>query len=425
LEVDELDRIAVGIVEIGVATGEAAVALVLVKQHLDALRLDIGECGVEVLSPEHEGVVDQRIPSAVRRRVIAGARQHEILLAAAHEYGAVVLPPEGRTYHLLVEASRPVEVGHAEREMQDARGLDRPRSGIAHAGGALERRALELGHRRPSRRHVYGPHTHDILTPSSQQRCGRGAAMSYEGLQAEVVAFKGHNGDAGEAYYARPARAGKVPGMVVIMHLPGWDEWIIEATRKFAHHGYAAIAPHLYFREGPGSPDDVGARVRAAGGVADAQVMGDVAGAIAYLRAQPNASGKVGVIGFCSGGRHAYLAACSLSGIDALADCWGGNVVVDDPKLLGAKRPVAPIDLTEKMTCPMIGIFGNDDKNPSPDHVNRTEALLKKLGKSYEFHRYDGCGHAFFNTMRISHRPEQALDGWSKVFAFLKKHLGG
>src|SRR4029453_1609128 len=182
LEVDELDRIAVGIVEIGVATGEAAVALVLVKQHLDALRLDIGECGVEVLSPEHEGVVDQRIPSAVRRRVIAGARQHEILLAAAHEYGAVVLPPEGRTYHLLVEASRPVEVGHAEREMQDARGLDRPRSGIVHAGGALERRALELGHRRPSRRHVYGPHTHDILTPSSQQRCGRGAAMSYEGL---------------------------------------------------------------------------------------------------------------------------------------------------------------------------------------------------------------------------------------------------
>ena len=68
------------------------------------------------------------------------------------------------------------------------------------------------------------------------------------------------------------------------MHLPGWDEWIIEVTRKFAHHGYAAIAPHLYFREGPGSPDDIGARVRAAGGVADAQVVGDNVGAAAYLR---------------------------------------------------------------------------------------------------------------------------------------------
>jgi len=235
--------------------------------------------------------------------------------------------------------------------------------------------------------------------------------MSYEGLQAEVVSFKAHNGDTGEAYYARPTRAGKVPGIVVIMHLPGWDEWIIEVARKFAHHGYAAIAPHLYFREGPGSPDDIGARVRAAGDVAH------------HLRVRDAASGKVGVIGFCSGGRHAYLAACSVAGIDALVDCWGGNVVVDDPKLLDAKRPVAPIDLTEKMTCPMIGIFGNEDKNPSPDHVNRTEAVLKKLGKSYEFHRYDGCGHAFFNTMRISHRPEQALDGWSKVFAFLKKNL--
>src|SRR5215467_579837 len=105
--------------------------------------------------------------------------------------------------------------------------------------------------------------------------------MSYQGLQAELVSFKGHNGDAGEAYYARPTPSGRVSGIVVIMHLPGWDEWIIEVVRKFAHHGYAAISPNLYFREGPGSPDDVGARVRAAGGVADAQVMGDVAGSIA------------------------------------------------------------------------------------------------------------------------------------------------
>ena len=177
--------------------------------------------------------------------------------------------------------------------------------------------------------------------------------MSYEGLQAEVVPFKGHNGDTGEAYYARPTRAGKVPGIVVVMHLPGWDEWIIEVARKFAHHGYAAIAPHLYFREGPGSPDDIGARVRAAGGVADAQVVGDAAGAAAYLRAQPNANGKVGIIGFCSGGRHAYLTACSAPGFDALVDCWGGNVVVDDPaKQLDARKPVAPIDLTEKLDVP-------------------------------------------------------------------------
>ena len=80
--------------------------------------------------------------------------------------------------------------------------------------------------------------------------------MSYPGLIAETVKFKGHNGDEGEAYYARPSGSAKVPGVVVIMHMPGWDEWIIETTRKIAHHGFATIAPHLYFREGPGKPDE-------------------------------------------------------------------------------------------------------------------------------------------------------------------------
>jgi carboxymethylenebutenolidase len=247
--------------------------------------------------------------------------------------------------------------------------------------------------------------------------------MTYQALTAETVAFRGHNGDQGEAYGARPTRPDRVPGVVIIHHMPGWDEWIIEVVRKFAHHGFAAISPHLYFRDGPGSPDDVGARVRAAGGVPDEQVVGDAKGAIAFLRAQPNSNGKVGVIGFCSGGRHAYLAACRLADIDAIVDCWGGNVIVDDPKQLNAKRPVAPIDLTEKLTCPLIGLFGNDDENPNRDQVNRTEARLKALGKNYEFHRYDGAGHAFFNAARPAFRPEQALDGWDKVFAFFHKHL--
>ncbi len=248
--------------------------------------------------------------------------------------------------------------------------------------------------------------------------------MSYPSLLAETVTFRGHNGDSGEAYYAHPTRPGKFPGVVVIHHLPGWDEWITEVVRKFAHHGYACISPHLYFRDGPGSPDDVGARVRGAGGVADDQVVGDVAGAMAFLRAQPNATGKVGIIGFCSGGRHAYLCACRLTTVDAIVDCWGGNVIVDDKSQLNAKRPVAPIDLTDKFGAPLLGLFGNEDQNPSADQVNRTEAVLKRLGKAYEFHRYDDAGHAFFNTTRSGYRPEQAADGWTKVFAFLRKHLG-
>jgi carboxymethylenebutenolidase len=247
--------------------------------------------------------------------------------------------------------------------------------------------------------------------------------VTYEGMLAETIAFRAHNGDLGEAYYARPLGGGPWPGVVLIHHMPGWDEWIKETTRKLAHHGFATISPHLYFREGPGSPDEIGARTRAGGGVPDAQVMGDVAGCMEFLRSQPYANGKVGVIGFCSGGRHAYLAACTLPAIDAVVDCWGGNVVVDDAKLLNAKRPVAPIDLTDGIRCPVLGLFGNEDANPDPDQVDRIEAALKKLGKTYELHRYDGAGHAFFNAARPAYRPEQALDGWSKVLAFYRRHL--
>jgi carboxymethylenebutenolidase len=247
--------------------------------------------------------------------------------------------------------------------------------------------------------------------------------MAFRGIQAETVKFQGFNGASGDAYYARPSAAGKYPGVVVIHHFPGWDEWTVEVVRKFADHGYAAIAPSLYFRLGDGASPEVVARARAAGGMPDDQVMGDVSGAASFLRAQPNSNGKVGVIGFCSGGRQAYLAACRIADLDAVVDCWGGSVVVDDPSKLPKTQPVAPIELTERIRCPLLGLFGNDDSNPSPADVDRTEAALKRFGKDYEFHRYDQAGHAFFAWYRANYRPEQAQDGWKKVFAFFERSL--
>jgi carboxymethylenebutenolidase len=251
--------------------------------------------------------------------------------------------------------------------------------------------------------------------------------MSYEGLLAERIGYSGHGGTAIEAYYARPLGAGPFPGVVVIHHMPGWDEWTREVARKFALHGYATVAPHLYSRSGPGSPDDVAARARAAGGVPDDQVMGDVAASIAFIREQPAANGKVGVIGFCSGGRHTYLAACALDGIDAAVDCWGGAVIVDDPNAIpeAMRKNWAepPIERTASMKAPLLGIFGNDDRSPTPDQVNRTEEVLKQHGKNYEFHRYDGAGHGFFATDRPGYRPEQAVDAWGKVFDFFGRYL--
>jgi len=141
--------------------------------------------------------------------------------------------------------------------------------------------------------------------------------------------FQAHNGDTGEAYYARPTRPGKVPGIVVIMHLPGWtsgsSRWRasspIMAMRRLRRISISATAP---------AARHIGARVRGAGGVPDAQVVGDVAGSIAYLRAQPNASGKVGVIGF-SRVAATLICACSLADIRRAGGLLGGNVVVDDP----------------------------------------------------------------------------------------------
>src|SRR3954452_11348609 len=145
----------------------------------------------------------------------------------------------------------------------------------------------------------------------------------YDAMLAETVSFAGHGGDPLEAYLARPLGPGPYGAVIVIHHMPGYDEGHKEITRTFAAHGYLAVCPNLYSREAPGaSPDDAAAAVRAAGGVADARrggggagaparaaggvpderLVGDVAGAAAYLRGLSSSNGKVGVIGYCSGG---------------------------------------------------------------------------------------------------------------------------
>jgi len=107
-----------------------------------------------------------------------------------------------------------------------------------------------------------------------------------------------------------------------------------------------------------------------------------------------------------------------------VVDCWGGRVVMT-PEELTPKQPVAPLDFTKDLAIPLLGIFGNDDHGPTPDHVNQHEAVLKELGKVYEFHRYDGAGHGFFYYHSPAYRQEQAVDGWKHVFAYLEKHLKG
>ncbi|MBM4409880.1 MAG: dienelactone hydrolase family protein [Chloroflexi bacterium] len=243
-----------------------------------------------------------------------------------------------------------------------------------------------------------------------------------EGLVAETVMVTGQNGDPIRAYYARPTASGPVPGVVLIHHAPGWDDWYKEATLRFARRGYAAICPNLYERVGHGTIEDVMVMVRGAGGVPDAQVVADVEASARYLKAAGNSNGKIGVIGTCSGGRHAYLTACQSDQFAAVADLWGGGVVAR-PEDLNDKRPVSPVDLTPSLNIPLLGIFGNEDRAPTPEQVDQHEAALKQHGQQYEFHRYDGAGHGFFYYDRAAYRQEQAMDGWSKVWAFFEQHL--
>jgi len=244
---------------------------------------------------------------------------------------------------------------------------------------------------------------------------------AYEGMLAETTTMVGHNGELINAYMARPLGPGPFPAIVLVHHLPGWDELYREMARRFAQHGYIAMSPNLYYRFGHGGPEEVAARARAEG-VPDDGVVGDCEAAMRHLRSLPYCNGKVGLIGTCSGGRQAFLVACRVKGFDAAVDCWGGKVVMSQEELTPA-QPVPPINYTKDLTCPLLGLFGNEDQSPSPEQVDQHEQELKRHGKTYEFHRYDGAGHGFFYYDRLNYRPQQAMDGWQKVFAFFGRHL--
>ena len=140
--------------------------------------------------------------------------------------------------------------------------------------------------------------------------------------------------------------------------------------------------------------------------------MGDCRGALQFLRKLPSSNGKVGVIGTCSGGRHAFLAACQDLGFDAAVDCWGGRVVAG-PDALSEQQPVAPIDLTRDLGCPLLGIFGNDDQFPPPQEVDRHEQELKNTARITNFIAMTTLATVFYYHTE-SYRPKQAMDAWEK-----------
>lgn len=226
-----------------------------------------------------------------------------------------------------------------------------------------------------------------------------------------------------EAYAALVQDSSPRGGVVVIHHMPGYDAPSKEIVRRFGALGYNAVMPNLYHRDAPGAaPDDAAAAGRAKGGIPDERLTIDAAGAAAYLRALPNSNGKVGTIGYCSGGRQSVLAGLTVD-VDAVVDCYGAFVTGVVPE--GFPLQVRPLNERVKdLTCPVLGLFGKDDQYPSQEQVAEFERLLTEAGREFEFHSYEGAGHAFFAIDRPAYRPEAAKDGWEKIAAFYGKHLG-
>ena len=240
---------------------------------------------------------------------------------------------------------------------------------------------------------------------------------------SEIVSMVGHEGDPVEAYFTRPVGGGSVPGVVVVHHMPGWDEWTRAVTFKLAVHGFAAIAPHLYSRLGPGRWDDLAAAARAQGGVPDAQVVGDIEGAAAFLRSRPDSNGKVGVFGFCSGGRHAYCGVFE-HGARRRRRLLGRHVVMPPEDLTRVPAGVTvradagpalsdPRHLRQRRPVPVPGRGRPDRGRAPPVRQGLRVPSLRRRG-----------ARVLRDGTRKSYRPEQAVDGWEKVFAFYRDRLG-
>ena len=224
------------------------------------------------------------------------------------------------------------------------------------------------------------------------------------------------DGDSMRCYVTVPDGPGPNPAVVVIQHAGGVDTFVQTMTDRIAEAGFVGISPDLYHRDDPNSSDDAMTRMMR---LRDPNVVSDVKAAIAHMKGLPEVRGdRIGITGFCMGGRVAYLmAAQEPAEIKASVVFYGGNIMVP----WGEGH--APFELTERILCPILGLFGADDANPNPADVAKIDAELTRLGKAHEFHSYAGAGHAFMSEDRPSYRKDAADDAWPKCVVWFERYL--
>ncbi len=222
-----------------------------------------------------------------------------------------------------------------------------------------------------------------------------------------------------DMYASVPSGSGPFSAIVVSQHGGGVDRFIQTICDRFAEAGYAAVAPNLYHRV----PDDVlngDPRPRPWDVLSDPDIVADINATVDFLRNHPAINGdKIGITGFCMGGRVAWLGAASNPHINALAPYYGGNILVT----WGAGE-VPPFELANNINCPILFHFGEVDENPSQDDMRRFDAELTRLGKAHQFYTYPGADHAFMDFTGPRHNQEAADASWPRTLEFFAAHIG-
>jgi carboxymethylenebutenolidase len=216
-------------------------------------------------------------------------------------------------------------------------------------------------------------------------------------------------------YLSVPESGGPVPGMVVVHGQSGLENFIKDTTHMMALQGYAAVAPDLYHRDGPECKDDNPTRKAR---LRDVSIIKDISAAIGFLKNHPRVDGaRLGIVGFCMGGRLVYLMSAASKDLKAGVMFYGGGTMAPF-----GEGP-SPFDRTREISCPIQGHFGADDQNPSPEDMRKLDAELTRFGKVHEFHSYAGAAHAFCNTGSNNYRPHAAALSWPKAMEFFSRRL--
>jgi carboxymethylenebutenolidase len=250
-----------------------------------------------------------------------------------------------------------------------------------------------------------------------------GAVTDPSRVRGEDIEFNS-GGDTITGYLARPSQSGRCPGIVVIHEAFGLVEHIRDLARRFANIGYNALAPDLYKRKGSPDANNMASVMPVMFGKSDAEAVQDLEAAAAHLRGLSGATGKIGAIGFCSGGRQTLLFACSSNKVDAAVDCWGGFIHRATPDAeTTPSRPTPVLDLVGKLGCPLFAVFGEEDQNPSVAHSEELGKRAQSAGKDVTVKVYKDAGHAFLADYRPSYREGPAAELWGDAVAFFDKHL--